>query len=98
MSNERRLRRSEKRMARQWAADTWVEAKGDTAQAEVLLKERSEKSGIDPATILLIARIVMLLWDFWKSRKVSMPSAVIDAEEWGVIQGDDDDDEEDDDE
>lgn len=82
-----RLNRQQRIQARRIARACWVRSNGDIQQAELLLKSMPEMQAIDPALILLIVRIALELFAYWRQHHISEPQSVATADEPG---GDDD--------
>lgn len=77
----------ERRQGRELAVAAYRKAKGDAATAEKLtlalggdneaaeqlLRGHAGSAGIDPATIILLIKIALALWDWWNQRSVDDP-------------------------
>ena len=78
-------------LARHIARDAWIASHGNGDEAKLLFDADCRVRGLDPATILLLLQIAMLLWKWWKENNVDEPSVVASASE-PVDWGDDRDD------
>jgi hypothetical protein len=78
-------------LARHIARDAWIASNNSGDEAKLLFEADCRVRGIDPATVLLLLQIAMLLWKWWSENKISEPSVVPSAAE-PVDWGDDRDD------
>lgn len=64
-----------KRKARRLARYAWVSSGGDKEKAEEIFKASPDLSKLDPATILAILQIALLLWKWWNETNKTFPGA-----------------------
>lgn len=60
-----------KRLAARVAKDAWVASNGDKDAYEAAVKADERLVGIDPATIILIIRLIWAAYEWFKNRKAS---------------------------
>jgi len=63
--------------ARVVAAESWSEADGDREAAEQIFRQKMVLKGLDPATILLLLKILVDLFIYWQSSKTKRPNASV---------------------
>lgn len=84
------IRLSLRRLARQVARDAWIKSKqqGDTARS--LFESDPRLMALDPATVLALLQIALLLWEWWRKRKIEEPSIVAMSDEPVDLETEDD--------
>lgn len=66
-------------LARAVARSAWVDCKGCGEDAIIGFKSDRRLQGLDPALVLLLVQIAMLLWKYWQENKIDTPSVVPSA-------------------
>jgi hypothetical protein len=79
------LRRRHKRLAREIAREAIIACQGDIEAALEYFKNSPRLLSVDVATLILMIKLAVELWQWWKSRNIDEPSTVIDAEEWRLL-------------
>lgn len=85
-----KLRFRQKWQARQAARQCWMTCEGDAAKAEAMFRGMPEYASLDPATIMAILQIALMLWKWWKETNTSEPSLVAHHDEPWMLEGADD--------
>ena len=75
--------------ARQAARAAWIKSKQSGEDAKLLFEEDRNLVGLDPATILALLKIAIMLWEFWRSRGIDEPSVVAAFDEPGMYDDED---------
>lgn len=63
-----------RKLIRRLAREAYIEAHGDLAKAECLMRDKLKAYGfVDLAVIAAVLQICWLLWQFWQSFQISNP-------------------------
>jgi hypothetical protein len=76
-----RLKRDQKRLAREVARDLWIQFSGNFGKCRRAFRKDPRLVGFDVATILLMIQIAVALWRLWQSLKLTEPPVVAMSEE-----------------
>lgn len=71
-----RLRAHQKILARGVAHTAWAKAAGDYSTAVELAKQDSRLAGIDPAIVIAIIQLCIVILQYWMSNKIAAPSHI----------------------
>lgn len=73
------LKLRQRLLARHIARDAWIASRGSGDEAKILAEADCRVRGLDPATIMLIIQLAMLLWEYWSKKKIDEPSTIPSA-------------------
>ena len=73
--SRKRLSFRERRRGYRLARRSWMLAGGNRQRAEKEFKAQARAEGIDPATLALLFRLALLLFDWWLSKGIQSPPA-----------------------
>ena len=76
--------------ARQAARAAWIKSNQSGDDAKLLFEQDRNMVGLDPATILALLKIAIMLWEFWKARNIDEPSVVAAFDEPGMYEDEND--------
>jgi predicted signal transduction protein with EAL and GGDEF domain len=79
------LRRRHKRLAREIARESFIACQGDIEAALEYFKNSPRLLAVDVATLILMIKLAVELWQWWKSRNIDEPSTVACSDEWEVM-------------
>ena len=78
------------RIARRVARRCYIDNPNDLEAAEQCFRSNKEIVAIDPAMIVFVIKIAWILWQWWRSRDVTIPSESWESDEPGVCDDQDD--------
>jgi hypothetical protein len=81
MLNAGRLPIRQRALARAAARRAWMEAEGSGDDAMLIFEQDPRIVDLDPATIAILIKIAIMLFEFWLKNNVSEPSVVADTSE-----------------
>lgn len=64
----------QRRLARRVAIDAWKAGKRDDESLASRFNSDPRITKLDPATIILLIKIAITLWQWWKARKIENPT------------------------
>jgi predicted signal transduction protein with EAL and GGDEF domain len=75
------LRRRHKRLAREIARESFIACQGDIEAALEYFKNSPRLLAVDVTTLILMIKLAVELWQWWKSRNIDEPSTVASLDE-----------------
>ena len=70
-----------RKLARSVARDVWMRCESCGEDAKLLFEKDPRIVGIDPALVLLLVQIAMMLFEYWMKNQIDEPSVVADYSE-----------------
>jgi hypothetical protein len=67
-------KRQQRRLARRVAISSWAKGNRTPEALEAAFKADERICSLDPATIMLLIKIALMLWSWWKEKNIDTPT------------------------